>query len=169
MEKSSEHVKQAQESLGPGRLRSGLRVTMSQFQGLSFSLSSSFHHCSGCFSSTRASSYISVLLTQVSTHLQEALSCTTGWWGAGWGLAWATGKLSSQLQGWWPRPPGVLWCYCFRYNLEKEPSGTPGREMTINTQRRADVLQRNRWKHDLKKVTQESMGPLKHNCQALST
>lgn len=125
---------------------------MSQFQCLSCSLSSSFHYCSGCFSSTRASSHISVLLSQVSAHLQECLRCTTGWWGAGWGLPWATGKLSSQRQGWWPQPPGMVWCYCRHCNLDKEASWTPSTEIMISTLRRADALQRNRWTCDLKKL-----------------
>lgn len=150
-ERFRECIKQAQESLGPGRLRSALRATMSQFQCLSCPLSSWFHYCSGCFSLARASSHISVLLPQVSAHLQECLRSPTGWWGACWGFPWATGKSSIQLQGWWPQSPGALWCYCFHCNLDKEPSWTPGREMRINTLRRADVLQRNRWKHDLEK------------------
>lgn len=78
MEKFSKHVKQAQESLGPGRLRPGLRVSMSQFQCLSCSLSSSSLYCSGCYSSTRASSYISVLLPQVSAHLHDPSAAPQG-------------------------------------------------------------------------------------------
>lgn len=144
MEKCSEHVKQAQESLGPGRLRWGLRVTMSQFQCLLCSLSPSFQFCSGHFSLTRASSHISVLLPQASTHLQKCLGGTTGCWGAGWDLPWTPGRLSSQLQGWQPQPPGALWCHCFHCNLDTEPSWTPGTEMRINTLGRAYVLQRNR-------------------------
>lgn len=148
MEKFSENVKQAQESLGPGRLRSGLRAAMSQFQCLSCSLSSSFYFCSGYFSLTRASSHISVLLPQVPTHLQECFRCTTGWWGAVWDFP---GLLASPAVSSRDGSPGHQEHFdvtAFTAK-EKEPSWTPGTEMRINTLRRADVLQRNRWKRDL--------------------
>lgn len=123
-----------------GRLGPGLGFLTSQCQCLRSSFSSSFY----CSSSARASSYISMLLPQVTAYLWESPSCTAGWWEAGWGQVWAVGKLSSRPGGCWPLPPGVLRHYCLHCNSDNR---TPGTEMSINIQRRADDLQRNRWKH----------------------
>lgn len=86
-------------------------------------------------------------IIQVTVHLQEFPGCTAGWWGPDWGHTCDTGKLTSCPGGYWPLPSGVLCHYCLYCNLDKEPSWSPGTETGINTRRRADVLQRNRWKH----------------------